>query len=79
MVKHPDLILKGNVITMAIGSPGGGDPDKERENHRRWFNRGSVKGTPKSTQIIDFKGKTIVPGFIDTHTHLLATGRTRPA
>jgi predicted amidohydrolase YtcJ len=26
----------------------------------------------KRTEVIDFKGKTILPGFIDAHCHLLA-------
>jgi predicted amidohydrolase YtcJ len=78
MVKHPDLILKGNVITMVNWKP---RVEAIRIKNGKIIAVGSieevVKGTPKSTQIIDFKGKTIVPGFIDTHTHLLATGRAR--
>jgi len=30
--------------------------------------------TNKMTHIIDLKGKTLLPGFIDTHTHLLGFG-----
>jgi predicted amidohydrolase YtcJ len=78
MVEHPDLILTGNVITMVNRNP---RVEAIRIKNGKITAVGSmeevVKGTPKSTQIIDFKGKTIVPGFIDTHTHLLATGRAR--
>jgi predicted amidohydrolase YtcJ len=62
MVEHPDLILMGNVITMVNRNP---RVEAIRIKNGKITAVGSmeevVKGTPKSTQIIDFKGKTIVP------------------
>jgi predicted amidohydrolase YtcJ len=70
-----DLIIKGNVVTMvnqkprakAIGVKDG-----------RIAVVGGVEEMEKiagdTTQILDLKDKTILPGFIDSHTHLTATG-----
>jgi predicted amidohydrolase YtcJ len=72
------LIVKGNVITMvnsrpraeAIGVKDGKivsvGPASEVE-----------KGAGKSTQLLDLKDKTILPGFIDSHTHPIQTGMAR--
>ena len=30
-----------------------------------------------STTVIDLKGKTAIPGFIDSHAHLIGTGKTQ--
>lgn len=30
-----------------------------------------------STKIIDLKGKTVIPGFIDSHAHLIGTGKAQ--
>jgi predicted amidohydrolase YtcJ len=35
----------------------------------------SLDLTPSAKRVIDLKGKTVVPGFIDAHAHLLAVGR----
>ena len=34
---------------------------------------GSVE-TPRDAEVIDAKGKTVIPGFIDSHTHFLGMG-----
>ena len=30
-----------------------------------------------STVVIDIKGKTVMPGFIDSHAHLIGTGKAQ--
>lgn len=37
----------------------------------------SLDETPAARRVIDLKGKTVVPGFIDAHAHLLAYGRRK--
>jgi hypothetical protein len=37
----------------------------------------SLGETPPARRVIDLKGKTVVPGFIDAHVHLLAYGRKK--
>jgi len=37
----------------------------------------SLDETPPARRVIDLKGKTVVPGFIDAHVHLLAYGRKK--
>jgi hypothetical protein len=78
MVQELDLVIRGNVITMvnsrsraeAIGVKG-----------EKIVSVGTVNeiqvGIGKGTKVLDLKGKAVLPGFIDTHTHLLATGRAR--
>lgn len=70
-----DLVIKGNAITMvndmprvkAIGVKDG-----------RIVVVGAIneveKNIDKKTRILDLKDKTILPGFIDSHAHLTATG-----
>ena len=39
---------------------------------RRWG--GGHKGRPSlSTNLVDLRGRTVLPGFIDAHIHLLST------
>ena len=37
----------------------------------------SLDEAPAAKRVIDLKGMTVVPGFIDAHVHLLAYGRTK--
>ena len=37
----------------------------------------SLDETPPAKRVIDLQGKTVVPGFIDAHVHLLAYGRKK--
>jgi predicted amidohydrolase YtcJ len=37
----------------------------------------SLDETPPAKRVLDLKGKTVVPGFIDAHVHLLSYGRRK--
>jgi predicted amidohydrolase YtcJ len=37
----------------------------------------SLDETPPAKRVLDLKGSTVVPGFIDAHVHLLAVGRRK--
>lgn len=37
----------------------------------------SLDQSPPAKRVLDLKGKTVVPGFIDAHVHLLAHGRRK--
>ncbi len=37
----------------------------------------SLDETPRAKRTIDLKGRTVVPGFVDAHVHLLAWGRQK--
>src|SRR5215207_380792 len=39
---------------------------------------GSKVKVPKDTQVIDGKGKYLIPGLVDMHTHLLSDGDDFP-
>ncbi len=75
---HPDLLLmNANVVTL--------DPSKPRcEAVAVKFGRiaevGSAnelkKGVGSGTRVLDLDGKTVLPGFIDTHVHLDDFGLT---
>ena len=78
MMKHMDLIIKGNIITVvnqrpraeAIGIVGDKivsvGQAKEVE----------AKAGP-TTKFLDLEGKTILPGFMDSHAHPMGTGKNR--
>jgi predicted amidohydrolase YtcJ len=38
-----------------------------------------LKLKAKNTQVVDLKGKTLIPGFIDGHSHFMGLGHTRNA
>lgn len=40
-------------------------------------NREAIEGRGHSTEIVDLRDKTLLPGFIDTHVHLIATGLSK--
>ena len=72
------ILINGNVITM--------DPNKPRAEavavlHGKIVAVGTsdeIRETAgRGTRVIDVEGKTVVPGFIDAHNHMLSTGRTR--
>ncbi|MGB9135499.1 MAG: amidohydrolase [Candidatus Bathyarchaeia archaeon] len=75
---HADLVLiNGNIVTMNPGQP---------KAHAAAIRDGRLVavGTntqvlayaDKSTQKMDLKGKTVIPGFIDTHVHGASLGRS---
>jgi predicted amidohydrolase YtcJ len=76
MLKPFDLVIKGNIITVdnqqpraeAIGVTGG-----------RIVSVGTAKeieeGIGTSTQMFNLEGKTILPGFMDSHAHVMGTGK----
>ena len=37
----------------------------------------SLDETPSAKRTMDLKGKTVVPGFVDAHVHLLQYGRMK--
>jgi predicted amidohydrolase YtcJ len=78
MAKELDLIVKGNVITMVNFRP---RAEAIGVKDGKIVIVGSAseveKGAGKSTQLIDVKDKTILPGFIDSHTHPVFTGTAR--
>jgi predicted amidohydrolase YtcJ len=78
MAKGLDLIIKGNIITVVNQKP---RADAIGVKNGKIVSVGLIsevtKGTGKATQVLDLKDKTVLPGFIDTHTHLIATGITR--
>jgi predicted amidohydrolase YtcJ len=78
MTQALDLIIKGNIITVV--------------NQRPRAEAIGVKGEKivsvgplievepdagKATKILDLKGKTVLPGFMDSHAHPMGTGKNR--
>ena len=60
-----DLVIKGS----RVWTPGGEvEADIGIEKGKIVF-LGSSATTPKSSKVIDAKGKVVIPGLIDTHTH----------
>jgi predicted amidohydrolase YtcJ len=78
MAQDLTLIIKGNVITMVNSRP---RAEAIGVKDGKIVSVGSVseveKGAGKSTQLLDVKDKTILPGFIDSHTHPVFTGMAR--
>jgi predicted amidohydrolase YtcJ len=78
MAKNFDLVIKGNVITVvnqkpraeAIGVRGGKITSVSTVSEVE-------AGAGKTTEVLDLKGKTILPGFIDSHAHPMGTGKNR--
>ena len=78
MTESLDLVIKGNIITVVNQRPRAeaigiiGDKivsvgtAKEVEAH-----------AGVATKVLDLEGKTVLPGFMDSHAHLMATGKNR--
>jgi len=78
MAQDLDLIVKGNVITMVNSRPRAEAVGVKGGKIVIVGSAGEVeKGAGKSTQLLDVKDKTILPGFIDSHTHPIFTGTAR--
>jgi hypothetical protein len=78
MTKNCDLIIKGNIITVANQKPRAEAIGIKGE---KIVSVGPVKEVEadagKTTDVLDLKGRTVLPGFMDSHTHLMFTGRNR--
>jgi predicted amidohydrolase YtcJ len=78
MAQDLALIIKGNVITMANSRPRAEAIGVKDGKIVSVGSAGEVeKNAGKSTQLLDLKDKTILPGFIDSHTHPIQTGMAR--
>ena len=76
MDKNLDLIIKGNVITVVNQMP---RAEAIGLKDGKIIAVGSVseveKSSVKAAQVLDLRGKTVLPGFIDSHCHPMGTGR----
>jgi predicted amidohydrolase YtcJ len=78
MAANLDLIIKGNVITVINQKP---RAEAIGIRGEKIVSVGTVKevetGAGKTTEVLDLKGKTILPGFMDSHAHIMGTGKNR--
>jgi predicted amidohydrolase YtcJ len=78
MAKNLDLIVKANIITVVNQKPRAEAIGIKGE---KIVSVGTVSeieaSSGKGTKVLDLKGKTVRPGFIDSHTHPMGTGKNR--
>jgi predicted amidohydrolase YtcJ len=78
MAKNLDLIIKGNIITVVNQKP---RAEAIGIKDEKIVSVGTVSevaaGAEKTTKVLDLKGKTVLPGFIDSHAHPMGTGKNR--
>ncbi len=78
MAKNLDLIIKGNIITVVNQKP---RAEAIGIKGDKIVSVGAVKeveaNAGKATKVLDLKGKTVLPGFIDSHAHPMGTGKNR--
>jgi predicted amidohydrolase YtcJ len=78
MERDLEQIIKGNIITVANQKPRAEAIGIKGE---KIVSVGAIKEVEssigKATKVLDLKGKTVLPGFFDTHAHPMATGRNR--
>jgi predicted amidohydrolase YtcJ len=78
MAKNLDLIVKGNIITVVNQQP---RAEAIGIRGEKIVSVGTVKEVEaeagKSTRVLDLKGKTVLPGFMDSHAHPMGTGKNR--
>jgi predicted amidohydrolase YtcJ len=78
MAKNLDLIIKGNIITVVNQKPRAEAIGIKGE---KIVSVGTVSEVAadagKTTKVLDLKGKTVLPGFIDSHAHPMGTGKNR--
>jgi predicted amidohydrolase YtcJ len=78
MAKNLDLIIKGNIITVVNQKPRAEAIGIKGE---KIVSVGTMKeveaDTGKNIEVLDLKGMTILPGFMDTHAHPMGQGRNR--
>ena len=77
-MKDLDLIIKGNIITVSNQQP---RAEAVGIREGRIISVGTVNkveaGAGKSAEVLDLTGKTALPGFMDSHAHLMGTGKNR--
>lgn len=70
-------IINGNIITMAPSKPrANAVAIRDSKIVAVGTNTQVKQWIGKNTKIIDLRGKTVVPGFIDTHAHMAGFGRS---
>ncbi|MFQ5758851.1 MAG: amidohydrolase [Candidatus Bathyarchaeia archaeon] len=70
-------LINGNIITINPSKPQAqAVAIKNKRIIKVGTNREIKPLTKKSTKVIDLKGKTVLPGFIDTHIHMAGFGKT---
>jgi predicted amidohydrolase YtcJ len=73
-----DLIIKGNIITVVNQKP---RAEAIGIKDEKIVSVGTVKEVEqdagKTTKMLDLKGKTVLPGFMDSHAHPMGTGKNR--
>jgi predicted amidohydrolase YtcJ len=78
MAKNLDLIIKGNVITVVNQKP---RAEAIGVKSGKIISVGTFSeveaGAGKTAEVLDLEGKTILPGFIDSHAHPMGTGKNR--
>ncbi|UCC33932.1 MAG: amidohydrolase [Candidatus Bathyarchaeota archaeon] len=75
---HADLaLINGNFITMNPSRPQAQAVAIKNQKIIKAGNNSEIKSLIKGdTEVIDLKGRTVLPGFIDTHIHMAGFGKT---
>src|SRR5690348_10887876 len=74
----PDLLLlNAHVITMAPGQPSA-EAIAVSGGRIAWVGTGADAGRlyPGAASVLDLRGATVLPGIIDSHTHLMELGKS---
>ncbi len=70
-IPQGDILLKGARIITMNGDQVIENGDLHIKNNRiAAVGAGGTLSVPESARVIDLQGKTIVPGFVDTHAHM---------
>jgi predicted amidohydrolase YtcJ len=78
MRQELELIIEGNIITMVNSGPRAEAVGvKDGKIAAVGATNEIEKSAGKSTRRLDVKNKTVLPGFIDSHTHPMGTGKNR--
>lgn len=78
MTDKLDLAIRGNVITAASQRPRAEAIGVKDGKIVLVGTAAEIESeTGKTTKVLDLTGKTILPGFIDTHAHIMGTGKNR--